>query len=101
LNAKDCLYNQPRWERSQRSPDWRMRSPSEEGRDNRTLPERGPLGSGGTSFVKGPHTEAGSLAGDRPFQRLQQTHGMPRECRGSDLSAACRVGRLQIELRGT
>src|SRR5216683_3062017 len=36
-----------------------MRSPSEEGRDNRTLLERGPLGSGGTSFAKGPHTEAG------------------------------------------
>ena len=61
------------WERRRRSPDWRMRSPSEEGRDNTTLLERGPLGSGGTSHVKGPHTEAGSLADERASRRREQT----------------------------
>jgi hypothetical protein len=46
-NAKDRFYNQPCWEVRRRSSDWRMRSPSEESRDNITLLERGPLGSGG------------------------------------------------------
>jgi hypothetical protein len=100
LNAKDRLYNQQSWEMRRRSPDWRMRSASEEGRDNTTLLERGPLGSGGTSNVKGPHTEAGSLADGRSSQRLQQTHSVPRECRGSDLSEERCDGRLQTELRG-
>lgn len=71
MNAKDRVYNQPCWEMRRRSSDWRMRSPSEEGRDNRTLLERGPLGSGGTSDVKGPHTEAGSLADGRSSRRLE------------------------------
>ena len=62
LNAKDRRYNQPCWEVRRRFPDWRMRSPSDEGRDNTTLLERGPLGSGGTSNVQGPHAEAGSLS---------------------------------------
>jgi hypothetical protein len=62
LNAKDRRYNQPCWEGRRRSPDWRMRSPSDDGRDNTTLLERGPLGSGGTSNVQGPHAEAGSLS---------------------------------------
>src|SRR4029434_6930947 len=63
LNAKDCVYNQRCWEKRQRSPDWRMRSPSEEGGDNTTPLERGPLGAGETSNVEAPHTEAGSLPG--------------------------------------
>src|SRR5262249_59168827 len=69
----------------QRSPDWRMRSPSEEGRDNATLLERGPLGSGETGSAKGPHTEAGRPAGGRASRRLQQTHGVLQGGRGSDL----------------
>src|SRR6266851_5293180 len=77
LNAKDCRSNQPSWEMRQRFPDWRMRSPSEEGRDNTPLLERGPLGSGGTSSVKGPHTEAGSLAGACASRRLESTYGKP------------------------
>ena len=87
LNAKDSRYNQPCWEVRRRFPDWRMRSPSEESRDNRTLLERGPLGSGGTGNATGPHTEAGSLAGARASQRLEQTHHGPQGCQGSDLSA--------------
>lgn len=84
MNAKDCRYNQSSWERRQRSSDWRMRSPSEEGRDNRTLLERGPLGSGGTGNVEGPHTEAGSLPGGRTSRRLPQMPGVSQGCRGSD-----------------
>src|SRR4030095_754699 len=97
-NAKDCRYNQPSWEMRQRSPDWRMRAPSEEGRDNTTLLERGPLGSGGPSSVKGPHTEAGSLAGACASRRLEETYGKPPACRGSDVRAAYHDGRLQTEL---
>jgi hypothetical protein len=70
VNAKDCLYNQPSWEVRRRSSDRRMRSPSEEGRDNTTLLERGPLGSGEMGNATGPHTEAGSLVGGRSSQRL-------------------------------
>ena len=40
------------------SPDWRMRSASDEVRDNRTRTERGPLGAGGENAAEGPHTEA-------------------------------------------
>jgi hypothetical protein len=47
LNAEDWPYNQLCWEMGRRIADWRMRSPSEEGRDNITRPERGPLGPGG------------------------------------------------------
>ena len=56
-----------------RSPDWRMRSISDDGRDTRTLLERGPLGSGGMRNVTGPHTEAGNLEGKCSSRRLQQT----------------------------
>ena len=101
MKAKDRVYNQPGWEMRRRSPDWRMRSGSEEGRDNRTLLERGPLGSGGTSNVKGPHFEAGCLSGGGSCRRFQQTHGDPQGCQGSDLSAEEYVGRLETELRGT
>ena len=99
-NAKDRFYNQPCWEVRRRSSDWRMRSPSDEGRDNTTLLERGPLGSGGTSRTKGPHTEAGSLVGERASRRLEQTHNGPQGCQGSDLSAERYGGRFQTELRG-
>jgi len=84
-NATDRLYNQQSWEVRRRSPDWRMRSPSEEGRDNTTLLERGPLGSGGASHATGPHTEAGRLGGERTSRRLEQTHNGPQGCQGSDL----------------
>ena len=40
------------------SPDWRMRSASEDVRDNTTRTERGPLGSGGDDAGREPHTEA-------------------------------------------
>ena len=84
----------------QRSSDWRMRSPSEESRDNITLLERGPLGSGETGNATGPHTEAGSLVGGRSSRRLEQTHNGPQGCQGSDLNAERCGGRLQTELRG-
>ena len=39
-------------------PDWRMRSASEEVRDNTTRTERGPLGAGGDDAGRAPHTGA-------------------------------------------
>jgi hypothetical protein len=98
VNAKDCLYNQPSWEVRRRSSDRRMRSPSEEGRDNTTLLERGPLGAGGASNATGPHTEAGSLVGECASRRLEQTQNGPQGCQGSDLSAERYGGRFQTEL---
>lgn len=100
MNATDRRSNQHDWERRRRSPDGRMRSPSEEGRDNTTLLERGPLGSGGMGNVKGPHAEAGNLAGERTSRRPEQTHGVSQGCQGSDLSTERSGGRLQTELRG-
>jgi hypothetical protein len=47
LECQDRSYNQLCWEMERRTADWRMRSPSEEGWDNTTHPERGPLGPGG------------------------------------------------------
>ena len=47
LNVKDRAYNRQNREMARSSPDWRMRSPSVDGRDNITRSERGPLGSGG------------------------------------------------------
>ena len=40
-------------------PDWRMRSASEEVRDNTTRTERGPLGAGGDDAGREPHTRGG------------------------------------------
>ena len=62
MNAEDRVYNRQGREVRRSSPDWRMRSPSEEGRDNTTRPERGPLGSGG-----------GVEAGDRTLRRIART----------------------------
>ena len=59
MNLKDRLYNREVREVRRRSPHWRMRSPSEEGRDNITHPERGPLGTGGDALAGDPHTLAG------------------------------------------
>ena len=42
-----------------RAAHWRMRPPSEEGRDNRTRLERGPQGSGGASGSASPGPEPG------------------------------------------
>ena len=45
-------------ERAGSSPDWRMRSASEDVRDNTTRTERGPLGAGGDDAGRAPHTGA-------------------------------------------
>ena len=73
MNVKDRPYNQLCWEMDRRKPDWRMRSPSVEGRDNITRPERGPLGPGGTVEIPAPHIEAGLAVGERRFRRREQT----------------------------
>jgi hypothetical protein len=59
LNAKDRPYNRLVRERGRRRSDWRMGSISEEGWDNITQLERGPLGTGGVVKVADLHVEAG------------------------------------------
>ena len=46
------------WERARSAPDWRMRSASEDVRDNITRTERGPLGAGGGDAGREPHSVA-------------------------------------------
>ena len=73
MNAKDRTYNQLCWEMDRREPDWRMRSRSDDGGDNKTPPERGPLGPGGTFKAKAPPSDAGVvlLGGERSEGVLQ------------------------------
>ena len=49
MDVKDRVYNWLCREMRRRSPDWRMRSSSVDGRDNITRLERGPQGSGGSA----------------------------------------------------
>ncbi len=61
--SKTGSITSPCWEVIRRLPDRRMRSPSVEGGDNITPPERGPLGPGGAAEVKVPYVEAGTPFG--------------------------------------
>ena len=61
MNAKDRRYNRRGREVRRSSSDWRMRSPSDEGWDNITHPERGPQGTGGGVEAKAPPIEAECL----------------------------------------
>ena len=65
VNVKARSYNRRCREMERSSPDWRMRSPSDDGRDNRTRSERGPLGSGGDDTAGGPHAVAEFPCGGR------------------------------------
>ena len=99
MNAKDRVYNRRGREVRRSSPDWRMRSPSDEGRDNTTRPERGPLGSGG-----------GVEAGDRTLGRMFPTvrdaaegwskRGSARRYGRVGLNFEVACGRLLTELMG-
>ena len=57
MNGKDRAYNRRCREMAGSSPDWRMRSPSDEDRDNTTRSERGPLGAGGNDVAGGGRTQ--------------------------------------------
>ena len=99
MNAEDRVYNRQGREVRRSSPDWRMRSPSDEGWDNITHPERGPLGSGG-----------GGEAGDRTLGRISSTvrgaaegwskRGSPWRYGGVGLNFGEARGRLLTELTG-
>jgi hypothetical protein len=65
LNAKDRPYNRVVREVGRRRSDWRMGSISEEGWDNITQLERGPLGPGGVVEVADQHVEAGESVSQR------------------------------------
>ena len=71
MNVKDRAYNRQCREMAWSPPDWRMRSSSDEVRDNRTRTERGPLGAGGGDAGGGPHTEAEFPCGGRGRRRTE------------------------------
>ena len=99
MNAKDRVYNRRSREVRRSSSDWRMRSPSDEGWDNTTHSERGPLGTGGSVE-----------AGDRTLGRIARTvtdaaegwskRGSPRRHGGVGLNFVEARGRLLTELMG-
>jgi len=99
LNVEDRPYNQPCWEVGRRKPDWRMRSPSVEGGDTTTPPERGPLDPGGAGEAKVPHIEAGTPLGGG---RAEGTTKLVREARdvGIGLNPPTKPGRVVAELAG-
>ena len=53
MNVKDRANNRRCREMAGSSPHWRMRSPSDDERDNTTRSERGPLGAGGEDIARG------------------------------------------------
>ena len=57
MNVKDRAYNRQNREVARRSPHWRMRSSSDDRRDNITRLERGPLGAGGCVFAARVRTQ--------------------------------------------
>ena len=60
MNVKDRANNRRCREMAGSSPDWRMRSPSDDERDNTTRSERGPLGAGGEDVAGGGRTQGRS-----------------------------------------
>ena len=85
MNAKDRVYNRRGREVRRSGADWRMRSPSDEGRDNTTPSERGPLGSGGG--VKAGDRTLGRIIpyGERRRRRREQTRASREVWRGRPL----------------
>ena len=69
-------------------PDWRMRSVSEEVRDNTTRTERGPLGSGGCEAAAGAAHSGGSPCGGPDSRRAEQTREPNGRMAGSAFSPA-------------
>ena len=85
------------------SPDWRMRSVSEEVRDNITRTERGPLGTGGGEAAGGvPHTVAAYPCGGPGRRRTERTREACGGMAGSALTSAvlrkapCRTARCLL-----
>lgn len=70
------------WEVRRRSPDWRMRSRSDDGWDNTTHPERGPLGPGGSAITRWLRTtEADDEAGGGNTEGWSKQGKVMRACR--------------------
>jgi hypothetical protein len=97
--SKTVRYNQRRWEVRRREPDWRMRSPSDEGRDNRTLPERGPQGPVGLATSRAPHIEADSRLGRGVSEGLGKPNRLSAYA-WIPLKLSVCSGRPSAELRG-
>ena len=66
--AKDRLYNRHRREVGRRWPDWRIGSPSGDGRENITQPERGPQGPGEVAKATIPYFDAGVPFGGSGYE---------------------------------
>ena len=61
-----------------RAADWRMRPPSEDGRDNITGLERGPQGSGGASgSAPSGHRAGATVQGDRCLEATVKPGAAP------------------------
>ena len=71
-----------------RSPDWRMRSLSDDGQDNITGLERGPQGSGGVVETRSSAHRGGSISRMRQRLRTEQTRVAVRRMAGSALTLA-------------
>jgi len=99
LNVKDRSYNQPCWEMDRRSPDWRMRSPSDEGETMRNSPERGPLGPGGIVRRWSPAHRGGRPFGRGDSEGESQLSGNVVDVRIT-LKPPLAMGRLSAELCG-
>ena len=99
MNVKDRSYNQLCWEMDRRSPDWRMRSPSDEGEAMRNSPERGPLGPGGVVRRRSPAHRGGRPSGRGDSEGASQLSGRVVDV-GIALKPPAAIGRLSAELRG-
>ena len=69
------------------SPDWRMRSPSIDGRDNTARPERGPLGTGGDGAADVSAHRGGGSIGGWHRRRAEQTQYPTGGMAGSALTS--------------
>ena len=87
MNVKDRVYNRRSREMKRRSPDWRMRPPSVDGRDNTTRLERGPQGSGGDGAAGGYAHRGGLPISGWHRRRAEQTRYLFGGMAGSALTS--------------
>ena len=87
MNVKDRVYNRRSREMKRRSPDWRMRPISVDGRDNTTRLERGPQGSGGDGAAGGYAHRGGLPIGGWHRRRAEQTRYLFGGMAGSALTS--------------
>ena len=87
-------------EKRRRSFHWRMRSISEEGRDNITRPERGPLGTGSSARRLCIARSGGKHAWARGATKGEINKDAGRKDGGIGLNPGRVIGRFRSELSG-